>query len=50
MIEYVAANPGSTASDVANALGLKRNPVATRLAQLAKSEALNRARRSYYAP
>jgi hypothetical protein len=37
VIEFVASNPGSTAGDVAKALGLKRNSVATRLAQLAKS-------------
>jgi predicted transcriptional regulator len=34
VMEYVAANPGSTASDVANALRLNRNSVATRLTQL----------------
>jgi hypothetical protein len=34
LIDYVRANPGSTAGDVATALGLNRNSVATRLAQL----------------
>jgi hypothetical protein len=42
VIEYVAVNPGSTASDVAKALGLKRSSVATRLTQLGKSGDLGR--------
>jgi hypothetical protein len=50
LIEYVAANPGSTARDVASALRLKRNSVATRLVQLAKSGALIKAQRGYSAP
>jgi predicted ArsR family transcriptional regulator len=50
VIEYVTANPGSTAGDVAGALGLKRNSVATRLAQLAKSGVLVKAQRGYAAP
>ena len=37
LIEYVRAHPGSTAGDVARALGLKRTSVSTRLAQLAKA-------------
>jgi hypothetical protein len=36
VVDYVAANPGSTASDVAKALGLNRNSVATRLTQLSR--------------
>jgi predicted transcriptional regulator len=50
VIEFVAANPGSTAGDVARALGLNRNSVATRLAQLAKSGELAKAKRGYAAP
>ena len=49
VIEYVAANPGSTAGDVAKALGLNRNSVATRLTQLAKRGELVKARRGYSA-
>ena len=47
VLEYVAANPGSTASDVAKALGLKRNSVATRLTQLTKRGDLVKAPRGY---
>ena len=50
VIEHVRANPGSTASDVANALNLKRTSVATRLTQLAKSGDLVKADRGYRAP
>jgi predicted transcriptional regulator len=50
VIEFVASNPGSTAGDVARALGLNRNSVATRLAQLAKSGELAKAERGYTAP
>jgi hypothetical protein len=50
LIEYVRANPGSTAGDVATALGLNRNSVATRLAQLAKSGDMVKATRGYSAP
>jgi hypothetical protein len=32
LVDYVRANPGWTAGEVAKALGLKRNSVATRLA------------------
>jgi hypothetical protein len=49
VIEYVAANPDSTAGEVAKALGLNRNSVATRLTQLAKRGELVKARRSYSA-
>jgi hypothetical protein len=38
VIDSVASNPGSTAGNVARARGLNRSSVATRLAQLAKSE------------
>ncbi len=44
------ANPGSTAGDVAAALGLNRDSVATRLAQLVKSGELTKATRGYSAP
>jgi Winged helix-turn-helix DNA-binding len=50
VIEFIASNPGSTAGDVARALGLNRNSVATRLAQLAKSGELAKAQRGYSAP
>ena len=49
VVEYVAANPGSTASDVAKALGLNRNSVATRLTQLSKRGELVKAARGYSA-
>jgi predicted transcriptional regulator len=49
VIEYVRAHPGSTAGHVATALGLNRNSVATRLAQLAKSGELAKAARGYSA-
>ena len=49
VVEYVAINPGSTASDVAKALGLNRNSVATRLTQLSKSGDLVKAPRGYSA-
>jgi hypothetical protein len=49
VIEYVAANPGSTAGEVAKALGLNRNSVATRLTQLGKRGELVKARRGYSA-
>ena len=50
VIEFVASNPGATAGDVAKALGLNRNSVATRLAQLAKSGELAKAKRGYGTP
>jgi hypothetical protein len=49
VVGYVAGNPGSTASDVAKALGLDRNSVATRLTQLSKAGDLVKARRGYSA-
>jgi Winged helix-turn-helix DNA-binding len=50
VIEFVASHPGSTAGDVARALGLNRNSVATRLAQLAKAGELVKAERGYATP
>jgi hypothetical protein len=50
LIDHVRANPGSTAGDVAKALGLNRNSLATRLAQLAKSGELTKVARGYTAP
>jgi predicted transcriptional regulator len=49
VVDYVAANPGSTASDVSKALGLNRNSVATRLTQLSERGDLVKARRGYAA-
>jgi hypothetical protein len=42
VMDYVRANPGSTAGDVAKALGLNRNSLGTRLTQLAKTGELVR--------
>jgi hypothetical protein len=50
LIEHVRAHPGSTAGDVAKALGLKRNSVSTQLTQLAKAGELKKAARGYSAP
>jgi predicted HTH transcriptional regulator len=50
VIEYVRAHPASTAGDVAKALRLNRNSIATRLAQLVKSGELSKAARGYSAP
>jgi hypothetical protein len=50
VIEFVGFNPGSTAGDVAKALSLDRKSVATRLAQLAKSGELAKAKRGYTTP
>jgi hypothetical protein len=50
VIQYVATNPGATAGDVAQALGLNRNSVATRLTQLSKGGDLVKAQRGYSAP
>lgn len=50
LIEHLRAHPGSTAGDVASALGLKRTSVSTRLAQLAKAGELTKAERGYAAP
>jgi hypothetical protein len=47
VVDYVRANPGSTAGDVAKALGLNRNSLGTRLTQLAKSGELVKAKRGY---
>jgi hypothetical protein len=49
VMDHVAANPGSTASDVAKALGLNRDSVATRLTQLSKRGDLVKAPRGYSA-
>ena len=49
LIVYVSAHPGSTASDVAKALGLKRNSVSTQLTQLAKAGTITKAARGYSA-
>jgi winged helix-turn-helix DNA-binding protein len=49
IVEYVAANPRSTARGVADALGLKRSSVATRLTQLAKRGSLVKSSRGYSA-
>jgi hypothetical protein len=50
VVEYVTANPGSTARSVADALGLKRSSVATRLTELAKRGDLVKAPRGYSTP
>jgi hypothetical protein len=50
VLEFVASNPGATAGDVAKGLGLNRNSVATRLAQLAKAGELAKAKRGYRTP
>jgi hypothetical protein len=47
VIDYVRANPASTAGDVAKALGLNRNSLGTRLTQLAKAGELVKAKRGY---
>jgi hypothetical protein len=49
LIEHVRADPGSTAGDVAKALGLKRNSVSTQLTQRAKAGAIAKAARGYSA-
>jgi hypothetical protein len=46
-IDYVRANPGSTAGDIAKALGLNRNSLGTRLTQLVKTGELVKAKRGY---
>jgi hypothetical protein len=50
VIDYVRANPGSTAGDVAKALGLNRNSLGTRLTQLVKAGELVKAKRGYAVP
>lgn len=47
ILDHVKAHPGSTAGDVAGALSLNRNSVATRMAQLAKAGVLAKAERGY---
>ena len=47
ILEHLGAHPGATAGDIAKALGLNRNSVATRLAQLVKSGELAKAKRGY---
>jgi CRP-like cAMP-binding protein len=49
IIEYVRAHPGSTAGDIAKALGLNRGSTSTRLTQLAKAGELAKAKRGYSA-
>jgi hypothetical protein len=49
LVEHLRAHPGSTASEVANALGLKRNSVSTQLSQLARSGAITKSARGYSA-
>ena len=49
IMEYVRAHPGSTAGDVATALGRKRNSVSTQLTQLARAGAIAKADRGYSA-
>jgi cell division septum initiation protein DivIVA len=50
VVDYIRAHPGSTAGDVAKALKLNRNSIATRLAQLAKAGDLTKAKRGYATP
>jgi predicted HTH transcriptional regulator len=50
VIEFVGSHPSSTAGDVAKALRLNRNSVATQLAQLVKAGELTKAARGYSAP
>jgi hypothetical protein len=50
VIDYIGANPGATAGDVAKALGRRRSSIATRLTQLAKTGQLTKAARGYTAP
>jgi predicted transcriptional regulator len=49
VIDYLRAHQGSTAGDVAKALNMNRNSVATRLAQLAKAGEITKAKRGYSA-
>lgn len=50
VIDYIRANPGATAGDVAKALGRRRSSIATRLTQLVKEGQLSKAKRGYTAP
>jgi CRP-like cAMP-binding protein len=47
IVDYVQAHPGSTAGDVARALGLNRQSTSTRLTQLAKAGEIAKAKRGY---
>jgi predicted transcriptional regulator len=47
IVGYLRANPGSTAGDVAHALGLNRRSTSTRLTQLAKAGDIMKAERGY---
>ena len=47
IVTYLNANPGSTAGDVAKALGLKPNSTSTRLSQMAKGGEVKKAKRGY---
>ena len=49
IVDYLRAHPGSTAGDVADALGLKRHSTSTRLSQLAKAGEIAKAQRGYSA-
>ena len=49
IVEFLAEHPGSTATDVANSLGLHRGSVSTRLTQLAQSGEIKKAARGYSA-
>ena len=50
MVKYVKVHPGSTAGEIAKALGLNRGSTSTRLSQLAKAGELAKAKRGYSAP
>jgi hypothetical protein len=50
LLAHLRTHPGSTAGDVAKALGLKPSSVATRLTQLTKSGQVRKAERGYSAP
>jgi CRP-like cAMP-binding protein len=49
IVRYLRANPGSTAGDVAHALGLNRRSTSTRLTQLVKAGEIIKAERGYSA-
>jgi DNA-binding transcriptional ArsR family regulator len=49
LVEYLREHRGSTAGDVAKALNLNRNSIATRLAQLAKAGLIEKEERGYSA-
>lgn len=50
IIDHLKTHPNSTAGDVAKALNLNRNSVATRLSQLVKSGEIAKAERGYATP